>query len=75
MAARTDTANRVIVEAYEIHQSWDGQGWNAEILPVGQSWEFCQQCMKKAFQVNLEYSARARRFWSMQDWAKLWENL
>ena len=31
--------------------------------------------MKKAFQVNLECSARARRFSSMQDRAKLWENL
>ena len=75
MAARTDTANRAIVEAYEIHQSWHGQGCNAKILPVRQSWEFCQQCMKKAFQVNLKCSARARRFWSVQKWAKLLENL
>ena len=37
MAARTETANRAIVEPYEIYQSWHDQGQNAEILPVKQS--------------------------------------
>ena len=37
MAARTETANRANVEAYEIYQPWHDQGQNAEILPVKQS--------------------------------------
>ena len=37
MAARTDTANKAIVDAYGMHQFWHAQGWNAEVLPVRQS--------------------------------------